>query len=364
MQLKSKVLTMVTTVALVSSVGVGAVKAETITAGGASFPLNIIEECRSSFPTNKRFNPQGHSVDYSSVGSGSGRSGFFRGQYIFGMTDALVSARDAGRRDTGTYKFIPLIGGAIGVAYRVDGVSQQLKMSQATIAKIFAGQITKWNAAEIRTDNPGVRLPNLNIVVYYRSDSSGTTENFVNYLKAVAPTIWTKSTSGVFSSAFPGTVPTNGSFQAAGQNTGVANGVADRNGAITYAEVSFIDERAAEGKNIKAALVRNGAGEFVAPTSRTAAAFINASSMSNSTGVVRFNYTTTRRGVYPITAISYAMANTRQGSGTPAQNAIAKAFIEFFLTECAPAKAAGLGYTALTGARQRAALRLAAGIGG
>jgi len=363
MKLKSKVLTVATTVAMVSSVGVGAVKAETITAGGASFPQNIIEACRADFPNSTRFNPQRHAVDYSSVGSGSGRTGFYRGTYIFGMTDAVPSSRDSGRRDVGTYKLVPLIGGAIGVAYRLDGVSQQLKMTQTTVGKIFAGQITRWNDAALRADNPGVRLPNLPIVVFYRSDSSGTTENFVNYVKAVTPTIWTRSTSGVFSSAFPGTLPTNGSFQGAPQNTGVANGVADRNGAITYAEVSFIDERAAEGKNIKAALVRNAAGEFVAPTSRTAAAFINASTMSSSTGVVTFNYNTTRTGVYPITAISYAMANTRQGSGTASQNAIAKAFIEFVLTECAPAKAAGLGYTALTGARQRAALALAAQIG-
>jgi len=363
MKLTSKVLTMASTVALVSSVGVGVAKAETITAGGASFPQNIIEACRADFPSNARFNPQGHSVDYSSVGSGSGRTGFYRGQYIFGMTDGVPRQSDAGRRDGGTYKLVPLIGGAIGVGYRLDGVAQQLKLKPNTIAKIFAGQIRTWNDAALRADNPGVRLPNLPIVVFYRSDSSGTTENFVNYLKALEPTIWTRATSGVFSSAFPGTLPTNGSFQAAAQNTGVANGVADRNGTITYAEVSFIDERAAEGKNIKAALVRNAAGEFVAPTSRTAAAFINASTMSSGTGVVTFNYTTTRRGVYPITAISYAMANTRQGSGTASQNAIAKAFIEFFLNECAPAKAAGLGYTALSGARQRAALALAAQIG-
>lgn len=362
MKLKSKVVTVATAVVLVSSVGVGTVNAATITAGGASFPANIIDACRADFPNNKRFNPQGHAVDYSSVGSGAGRRGFYRNEFVFGMSDSLPSTRDTGYRDTGTYRLIPMIGGAIGIAYRLDGVNQQLRLSSTTIAKIFANQIKRWNDAAIRAENPGVRLPNLPIIVAYRQDPSGTTNNFARYLNAVEPTIWTKQTNDAFTSAFPGTVPTDGSFQAAPQNDGVANVVADRNGAITYAEVSFIDQRAAAGKNIKAALVRNAAGEWTAPTSRTAAAFINAARMSNSTGVITFDYRTTRKGVYPITAVSYAMANTRQ-AGTAANNAIAKAFVEFFLTECAPAKAAGLGYTALTGARQRAALALAARIG-
>lgn len=362
MKLTSKMLAAATTVALVSTVGVGAVKADTITAGGASFPANIIDACRADFPRSARFNPQGHAVDYSSVGSGAGRRGFYRNEFVFGMSDSLPSSRDVGYRDTGTYRLVPMIGGAIGVAYRLDGVSQQLRLSSTTIAKIFANQIKRWNDAAIRAENPRVRLPNLPIIVAYRQDPSGTTNNFAAYLNSVEPTIWTKRTNDAFTSAFPGTVPTDGSFQAAPQNDGVANVVADRNGAITYAEESFIAQRAAAGKNIKAALVRNAAGEWVGPTSRAAAAFINASRMSSSTGIVTFDYNTTRRGVYPITAVSYAMANSRQ-AGTPAQNAIAKAFIEFFLVECAPAKAAGLGYTALTGARQRAALALAARIG-
>lgn len=365
MKLSRTVVVAATAVTLVSSLGVGVAKAETITAGGASFPANIIDACRADFPNSTRFNPQRHAVDYSSVGSGSGRRGFYRGEFIFGMSDSLPSTRDVGYRDTGTYQLVPMIGGAIGVAYRLDTIrpaNAQVKLDSAAVAKIFAGQIKRWNDASLRALNPGVTLPNLPIKVVYRQDTSGTTNNFANYLNKVQPTIWTKATNDAFTSAFPGRIPTDGSFQAAAQNDGVANVVADTNGAVTYAEESFIAQRAAAGKNIKAAALRNGAGEFVTPSPRAAAAFINASRMSGSTGIVTFDYNTTRRGVYPITAISYAMANKRS-NGTAAQNEISKAFINFFLVECAPAKAAGLGYTALTGVRLRAALALAARVG-
>ena len=446
MKLSKKFAVGLATTALVGSLGISAASAATIVAGGATFPLNLMESCRASFAGDSTANAAGHRVDYTGVGSGTGRSNFFKGDYKFAMSDSLYKTSDTSYRTS--FVFMPLIAGAINVAYRLDGVKPAgtvLQMSSSTVAKIFAGQIKTWNDASIKADNPiaaqpkllglngqvrftlakgkkatqalltatlsskavtsktknliitssidggktvkkiyskkpkagkitltvpyatgtvysvtldkalvgtvsldatSVILPDTPITVYKRKDTSGTTNNFANYLNKTEPTIWTKATNDAFDSAFPGTVPTDGSFVAAQGNDGVSNGVMSKDGGIGYAEVSFVNERQTAGKPIVSAKIKNGAGEFLAGSSAGAALAVGAAAVDATTGIVTFKYDNTVTGAYPITAVSYGMANTA-AYGTSADNAIAKSYVNYVLDTCAPEVAEIKGYSAL-----------------
>ena len=462
MKLSKKFAVGLATTALVGSLGISAASAATIVAGGATFPLNLMESCRASFAGDSTANAAGHRVDYTGVGSGTGRSNFFKGDYKFAMSDSLYKTSDTSYRTS--FVFMPLIAGAINVAYRLDGVKPAgtvLQMSSATVAKIFAGQIKTWNDASIKADNPvaaqpkllglngqvkftlakgkkatqalltstltskavtsktknliitssidggktvkkiynkkpkagkftltvpyakgtvysvtldralvgtvsldatSVILPDTPITVYKRKETSGTTNNFANYLNKTQPTIWTKATNDAFDSAFPGTVPTDGSFVAAQGNDGVANGIMGKDGGIGYAEVSFVNERQTAGKPIVSAKIKNGAGEFIAGSSAGASLAVGAAAVDSTTGIVTFNYDNTVTGAYPITAISYGMANTA-AYGTSADNAIAKSYVNYVLDTCAPEVAEIKGYSALPASLVTISKAIAAKIG-
>ena len=462
MKLSKKFAVGLATTALVGSLGISAASAATIVAGGATFPLNLMESCRASFAGDSTANSAGHRVDYTGVGSGTGRSNFFKGDYKFAMSDSLWKTSDTSYRTS--FVFMPLIAGAINVAYRLDGVKPEgtvLQMSSATVAKIFAGQIKTWNDASIKADNPiaaqpkllglngqvkftlakgkkatqalltstltskavtsktknliitssidggktvkkiynkkpkagkftltvpyatgtvysvtldkalvgtvsldatSVVLPDTPITVYKRKETSGTTNNFANYLNKTQPTIWTKATNDAFDSAFPGTVPTDGSFVAAQGNDGVANGIMGKDGGIGYAEVSFVNERQTAGKPIVSAKIKNGAGEFIAGSSAGASLAVGAAAVDSTTGIVTFKYDNTVTGAYPITAISYGMANTA-AYGTSADNAIAKSYVNYVLDTCAPEVAEIKGYSALPASLVTISKAIAAKIG-
>jgi len=467
MKLSKKFVVGLAATAIVGSFGITAASAATIVAGGATFPLNLMESCRASFAGDSTANAAGDKIDYTGVGSGTGRANFFKNDYTFAMSDSLWKTSEittAGApRTASNFVFMPLIAGAINVAYNLEGVKPAgtvLQMSSATVAKIFAAQITKWNDPAILADNPvaaqptllglngqtkftlakksatkatltatltkkvvdkktknliitssvdggktvkkiynkkpvagkltlsvpyavgtiysvtldkaligtlsvdatSVTLPDTNITVYKRKDTSGTTNNFANYLNKTQPSIWNKVTNDAFDTAFPGTVPTDGSFVAAQGNDGVANGVMGKNGAIGYAEVSFVNERQLAGKPIASAKIKSGAGEYLAGSSAGAKLAVGAADANATTGIVTFNYENTVAGAYPITAVSYGLANTT-GVGTAANNAIVKKYVEYILDTCAPAVAEIKGYSALPATLVAISKTLAAKIG-
>jgi ABC-type phosphate transport system substrate-binding protein len=176
------------------------------------------------------------------------------------------------------------------------------------------------------------------------------------------PTIWTKVTDDAFDKAFPGTLPTDGSFVGQQGNDGVANGVMGKDGGIGYAEVSFVNERQLAGKSIASVKVKNGAGEFIAGSSAGATLAVGAAEVNSTTGVVTFNYVNTVAGAYPITAISYGLANT-SGFGTSADNAIVKSYVNYVLDTCAPAVAEIKGYAQLPASLVTISKTIAAKIG-
>lgn len=199
-----------------------------------------------------------------------------------------------------------------------------------------------------------VTFPSKPIKVAYRSGSSGTTENFANYLNKEFPSIWTKATSGTFATAFPGSaVPTDGTFQSYSGNDGVTNAVRDTDGAITYAEISFVTER-----KLSYAKILNNAGKYVAPSPETSAKNL-AEALVADDGLVTLNYKVTDGASYPINAISYAIANTATSSKATA----VKAYLSYILNDCAPKQGPGSGYAPLSGAILTKALALVAKVG-
>lgn len=185
-------------------------------------------------------------------------------------------------------------------------------------------------------------LPATPIRVAYRSGNSGTTNNFTNFLNKTVGTVWSKNASDSFTSAFPGSIPTNGTFQAASGSDGVANYVRDNNGAVTYTEQSFADERVSA--SVKSALVKNNAGIFVGPTPAGSAAFY-AEAAVDANGAVTPDYTVAAADAYLINAIAYGLASTNNTG----DNAAVKKYFDYFLGQCAPATAATKGYAALSG---------------
>lgn len=220
-------------------------------------------------------------------------------------------------------------------------LTRSIAYAKNTFYTVKAGKTTIGTlAVEQVKDGETITFPNLAIRVAYRSGGSGTTNNFANYLNKSFPSIWTKPTNDNFTTAFPGTVPSDGSFQSASGNEGVSNYVRDNNGAITYAEISFLEER-----KVKSAAIQNPGKKFVAASPVSSAIWFEAADVS-ADGLVTQNYTNTAADAYPINAISYGLA-----SKTPsADNTAVKSFFSYFIDVCAPKNAAAVGYTALQGA--------------
>jgi ABC-type phosphate transport system substrate-binding protein len=132
----------------------------------------------------------GITVNYAGGGSGKGKTDLQTKTVDFAGTDSLVKPEDLPKYQGGTILYFPTVAAPITVSYNVSGLDS-LKLSPSTLAKIFEGQITKWNDAAIATDNPGVTLPDTAITVVHRADASGTTSNFTKYLTSAAGSDWT-----------------------------------------------------------------------------------------------------------------------------------------------------------------------------
>ena len=307
---------------------------ETITGSGSSFMNSFQQVCSGAYGaagTNK--------ANYTSTGSSTGLSQFKAGTTDFGGSDNPYAAGAA----PSNFTYVPLVGGAIAIAYNVPGVTN-LRLTPKVIGQIFDGTIKTWDAAPIKKLNPSAKLPKQNIQVVYRSDGSGTTNNFSNYLRQTVGGSWTQNST--WATAVGKTPVGIGSPQ----NQGVVATVSQTKFSITYA-----DPADAKKNRLAFASVRNGAGEFVKPSTATASKFI-AAQPSDSSGLVTFDYKKRVRGGYPITLIAYGLAPT--ASSKPTKAAAVKDYFTFILRTCGPRYAAGGDYVPITGKLQATALRL------
>jgi phosphate transport system substrate-binding protein len=239
-------------------------------------------------------------VDYDPSGSGAGRDTFMEGASEFAGSDRAYTPDEleegAFSRCTPGSSIIelPLYISPIAVVFRLDDI-ETLNLDAATIAGIFAGDITVWNDAAIAATNPGVTLPDLPITAVHRSDDSGTTENFAEYLRATAPDIWEWEADGVW--PFAG-------GEAAQGNSGVVDTVGNGVGTIGYADASRVGD-------LGTVAVQVG-GEFVPFSPEAAAAIVDASPLEEGRAegdlAIAIDRTTEQAGVYPIVLVSYLIA--------------------------------------------------------
>ncbi len=199
-------------------------------------------------------------------------------------------------------------------------------------------------------------LPSTPIRVAYRSGTSGTTNNFTNFLNKAVGSVWTKAANDSFSTAFPTTLPTDGTFQAASGSDGVANYVKDNNGAITYTELSYAEER--KTASIQSAAIKNNAGAYVLPSAAGTGAFYAEAAVADN-GVVTPDYTVAAADAYLINAVSYGLGATAASTS----NTAVRSWFTYFIDKCAPVSGPGAFYAPLAGSIKTKALAQAAKVG-
>jgi phosphate transport system substrate-binding protein len=195
-------------------------------------------------------------INYQPNGSGQGRTDFVNKTVDFAGTDAPYKTTDT--QPPAPFFYFPTVVAPITVSYNLSGM-KGLKLSGDTIAKIFSGAITTWNDPTITAENPKLKLPSTKITVVHRSDGSGTTANFTNFLVKAAPTSWSLGTGS--------TVQWPSGTQGANGNTGVATLVKTTDGAIGY--VDFSDAKAS---SLTYAAVKNSSGKYIVPNLVSASA--------------------------------------------------------------------------------------------
>jgi phosphate transport system substrate-binding protein len=245
---------------LALTIGIAAVALLTVAAAGARSNDTTITGAGSTFvaPLVSAWTPAlgtafGYNVQYSGVGSGAGIAAVTNRQVDFGASDAPLSP-DQATACKGCVQ-IPWALSATTIAYNVSGAPVHMRLDGATIAKIFLGDISNWNDPAIAALNPGASLPNLKITPVFRSDGSGTSYNFTDYLSAVSPN-W-KTKIGVSTQpAFPAGIGAKGSG-------GVAGVVSRTDGSVTYVDVAY-----AIKNHLRFAAVKNAAGKFLYPSLR------------------------------------------------------------------------------------------------
>src|SRR3954454_14806369 len=205
----------------------GAKLSGTISGAGATFPAPVYQECASRMKE-----AQGLTVNYQAIGSGGGIAQFTAGTVDFGASDAPMKDEEiTAARKKGDPVHVPTVLGAVTVSYNVNGVDKGLELDGATVADIFLGNVKKWDDAKIKATNSGVDLPGTDITVCHRSDESGTTKNFTEFLAAYSPE-W-KSGPGVDKSVkWPTGTGAKG-------NDGVAGCVKQTSGAVGYVEQAY-----------------------------------------------------------------------------------------------------------------------------
>jgi phosphate transport system substrate-binding protein len=339
-----------------------------LTGSGASFVDPLLQACKAGFAKASN-----HSYVYSSVGSGTGKrnSDSQLGDFWFSDSTHSASTKRA------TVFHAPIIAAPIAVLVNLPA-KKDIYLSASTVAKIFAGEITKWNDAAIVADNnrsvtttiyrkdsngnvkkdskgnPVVlrvgtkttyyTLPNQTIKVVFRADGSGTTNNFTKWLNGVAPTVWTKPANDAFTTAFPGNInaPSNiGRVVGANASQGIATLAAKTPYSITYAEKNWGD-----AYGLRAAYVSNATGQFVFPDSVGVSAFLGEANQ-DANGIVTYDYATKVAGAYTLGIVSYMLVETSYAD--KAKGAAVKQLADFILSSECAASDPKLGYVVLSG---------------
>lgn len=300
---------------------------------GSTFAANFIDRCRVDFAKTT-----GDSIVYSPSGSGAGKNMFTNGITDFAMSDVPYSATEP--KPSKEFVYVPIVAGPIGIIYRLDKYSTTIKMSTNTLAKIFAGEIVKWNDPQILKENmvggKTPKIPATAIRVAYRVDGSGTSEVFTSYLNSVEPLIWSKQGNKNFSSSFPGSISNNPYMMSASGSHGIAMVLTQTNGSIGYNEISY-------ARGLKTASIQNKAGIYMQPTVGAASVFLK-DFTPEPNGVVKVNYNNPNKFAYNISTFTYGIASKQKSEA----NDVVKKFFDYMINVCGK-KAKDLGYSPISG---------------
>jgi phosphate transport system substrate-binding protein len=307
----------------------GACVSGSLKAEGSTAQTNAIQQWIKDYKTKC-----GGDIAYNATGSGAGVKQFNGNQVDFAGSDSALNP-DKGEVDAakkrcgGPALDLPMVTGPIALAFKLNGVSD-LTLNPDTIAKIFTGKITKWNDPAIKALNGSANLPSSNITVFYRSDESGTTENFEKYLAATAPSVFTAKPSKTWA----------GKGQGKAKSQGVQQAIGATEGSIGYLEWSF-----AGSAGLSMAKVDNGGGA-VALDADSAGKAVSAATVTG-TGddlTLKLDYATKAPGAYPIILVTYEIACSKYSD--PKIGSLVKAFLTYTAGE-GQAGLKDLGYAPL-----------------
>jgi phosphate transport system substrate-binding protein len=356
--------------------------ADQINGSGATFAQPLIDVCKVEFTKDT-----GHTINYTAGGSGKGRTDFASNLVDFAASDAVYTSGFPAHLE-----YAAVYAAGIAIGYNLPTVKAPIYLTPSVIAQIFSGEIQNWNDSRIRTVNDGtvkvpvfatkkitvkvggknttktvpvldqagkpkilkynsveanVGLPNLPITVYYRSDSSGTSEQFGKFLQGanagVATGLWPKTASGTFGNMTPLPLSKYFNFQGANGSALVAAGVKSKVGAIGYAESAWFTSN-----KLGTALVQNWAKEFVEPSAAATSAFLGGGTIE-ANGSVTTPYQKAIPGGYPIGTASYGLVYPEAAKKDATKQKIVAEWHTYLLEQC-PKKFPEKGYIQITGA--------------
>ena len=298
----SVALSLVTGVALLLTL-VGPAVGQTGTSGkvvlqgaGATFPAPLYKKWIGVFTAQ---NPD-VAVEYKDVGSGEGVQRFLARTVDFGASDGALTDEQMARVESGA-RLVPATAGMVVLAYNLPGLGGALKLSRDVYAEIFLRKIVKWNDPRIQAINPGLTLPNRNIVIAARQDRSGTTFALANHLSAISPE-WQRGPGVGYA------VDWSGRAMLARGNDGVAGLVKVSEGAIGYVEYGFADRL-----RLPMAHLQNKAGRYVAPSNRTGQAALASNATQMPANLRLYIPDPDGDESYPIVSLTWLLLYERYG---------------------------------------------------
>ena len=274
-----------------------------LTGAGATFPYPIYSKWFSDYAAKT-----GVKINYQSIGSGGGIRQLSEQTVDFGASDAPMSDDELSKAKGGKVLHFPMVLGAVVVTYNLPGVSKSLKLSGIVLGDIFLGKITKWNDPRIAALNAGVKLPAKDILVVHRSDGSGTTYVFTDYLAAVSPA-WAAGPAKGKEVRWPVGLGGKG-------NEGVAGQVRQIVGSIGYVELAY-----ARQNRLSYAEMQNASGAFVAPTIEaiTEAAAAAASKLGKNTDYRVSIVNAPGKKAYPISSFTWLLVYEKMPNAAKAK---------------------------------------------
>ena len=298
---------------------------------GATFPQPIYYKWFADYQAKT-----GIKINYQSIGSGGGIRQLSEMTVDFGASDAPMTDKEMAGAKGGPIMHIPTVMGAVVITYNVPGLTAPLKLTGPIVADVFLGKITKWNDARIASLNAGAKLPASDIIVVHRSEGSGTTFIFSDYLASVSPA-WAKAPGRGKELQWPAGIGAKG-------NEGVSGQIKQTEGAMGYIELAYATQN-----KLPYAMIKNASGAFVAPSveSVTKAAEGAIAKLPANTDY-RFSIVNAPgAAAYPISSLTWLLVYRSQPEAAKAKKLVD--FLKWALTE-GEASAVSLDYAPLPAA--------------